>query len=174
MHQWYAVHTFTGQEDKVKTLIERMAVSQGLADQIAEIFIPEEEEISSSAGRKRVIKRKVFPGYIFVNLDLTEDSQRLIQNVNGVTGFMGVTGEPVPLPREEVNSLLNIREKPEEITTSAYGVNELVRIIGGPFADFSGKIEEVNTNRETVRVMINIFGRDTPVELKFTEVEREE
>jgi len=174
MHQWYAVHTFTGQEDKVKIIIERLAASKGLAEAFDDIFVPVEEEISSSGGKKRTIRRKLFPGYVFIHMDLNDDTQRLVQSANGVTGFMGAGGDPAPLSRDEVKNLLNIREKPEEVTTSAYGVGEVVRIIGGPFADFTGKIEEVNTNRETVRVMINIFGRDTPVELKFTEVEREE
>lgn len=172
--QWYAVHTFTGQEDKVKTLIMRLAAAQGLGDRFVEVFIPIEEEVSSVGGKKRVLKRKLFPGYVFINMDLTDDTQRLVQNAAGVTGFMGAGGDPAPLSRDEVKNLLNIREKPEEVTTAAWGAGEMVRIISGPFAEFTGRIEEVNLNRETVRVMINIFGRDTPVELKFTEVEREE
>ncbi len=172
--QWYAVHTFTGQEDKVKTLIERLAGAQGIAHKFVDIFVPIEEEVSSVAGKKRVIKRKLFPGYVFICMDLDDDTQRLVQGAAGVTGFMGAGGDPAPLSREEVKNLLNIREKPEEVATSAYDIGETVRIISGPFAEFAGRIEEVNLNRETVRVMINIFGRDTPVELKFTEVEREE
>ncbi|NUQ00348.1 MAG: transcription termination/antitermination factor NusG [Armatimonadetes bacterium] len=173
-HQWYAVHTFTGQEDKVKVLIERLASSKGLADRFADIFVPIEEEVSSVGGKKRVIKRKLFPGYVFICMDLNDDTQRLVQGAAGVTGFMGAGDEPSPLNADEVRNLLNIREKPEEVQTSAYNVGEVVRIISGPFAEFAGRIEDVNLNRETVRVMINIFGRDTPVELRFTEVEREE
>lgn len=172
--QWYAVHTFTGQEDKVKTLIQRLAAARGIGDRFADIFVPVEEEVSSVGGKKRVVKRKLFPGYVFICMDLDDDTQRLVQNAAGVTGFMGAGGDPAPLSRDEVNNLLNIREKPEEVATSAYNIGEVVRIVSGPFAEFTGRIEEVNLNRETVRVMINIFGRDTPVELKFTEVEREE
>ncbi len=173
-HRWYAVHTFTGQEDKVRVMIERLAASQGLADRFGDVFIPVEEEVSSVAGKKRTIKRKLFPGYIFVQMDLNDDTQRLVQSANGVTGFMGAGGDPAPLTLDEERNLLNIREKPEEVQSSAYGVDDTVRIVSGPFAEFAGKIVDVNLNRETVRVMINIFGRDTPVELKFTEVEREE
>ncbi|MCC7492136.1 MAG: transcription termination/antitermination factor NusG [Fimbriimonadaceae bacterium] len=171
---WYAVHTFTGQEDKVSRLIERAAVTQAIHERIREIYVPVEEEVSSVGGKKRTIKRKLFPGYIFIHMDLSEDIQRLVKNTNGVTGFMGADGEPSPLEQQEVSSLLRIREEPEEVQTSAYGQGDRVRIVGGPFAEFSGRIEEVNLNKETVRVMISIFGRDTPVELKFTEVEREE
>lgn len=172
--QWYAVHTFTGQEDKVRTIIQRLAGSHGMTERFADIFVPVEEEVSSVGGKKRVIKRKLFPGYVFICMDLNDDTQRLVQSAAGVTGFMGAGGEPAPLSREEVRNLLNIREKPEEVQTSGYGVGEVVRIVSGPFAEFMGRIEDVNLNRDTVRVMINIFGRDTPVELKFTEVEREE
>ena len=171
---WYAVHTFTGQEDKVKVLIERLSTSQGIRERFADIFVPVEEEVSSVGGKKRVIKRKLFPGYVFICMDLNDDAQRLVKSAAGVTGFMGAGGDPAPLSPDEVRSLLNIREKPEEVATSAYNVGEVVRIVSGPFAEFAGRIEEINLNRETVRVMINIFGRDTPVELKFTEVEREE
>lgn len=173
-HQWYAVHTFTGQENKVKTLIERMAAATGIDTEFSDIFVPTEEEVTSVGGRKRTIKRKLFPGYIFVCMELTADSQRLVQGTAGVTGFMGAGGDPAPLSVDEVRNLLHIRAKPEEVTTAAWSEGEVVRIISGPFAEFSGRIEDVNLARETVRVMINIFGRDTPVELKFTEVEREE
>ena len=173
-HRWFAVHTFTGQENKVAILIERMSAAQGIADSFSEIFIPIEEEITSIGGRKRVIKRKLFPGYIFVHMDLNDASQRLVQNTAGVTGFMGAGGDPAPLSSEEEQNLLHIRAKPEEVATAGWSEGEVVRIISGPFAEFTGRIDEVNLSRETVRVMINIFGRDTPVELKFTEVEREE
>ena len=173
-HQWYALHTLTGQEKKVKTMIERQAAFRGLSDHVIDIFVPEEEEVSSSGGRKKVIKRKLFPGYIFVCMDLSDDTRHLIQGTSGVTGFMGAGGEPAPLSTEEVTNLLRIRTKPEEVKTAAWTEGEVVRIISGPFAEFAGRIEEVNLNRDTVRVMINIFGRDTPVELKFIEVEREE
>ncbi len=173
-HQWYALHTLTGQENKVKTIIERVSDAHGMRDYFSDIFVPVEEEVSSAGGRKKVVKRKLFPGYIFVCMDLTPESRHLVQSAHGVTGFMGAGGEPAPLSAEEVRNLLNIRAKPEEVKTAAWSEGELVRIISGPFAEFSGRIQEVNLNKETVRVMINIFGRDTPVELRFTEVEREE
>ncbi|MBI2303024.1 MAG: transcription termination/antitermination factor NusG [Armatimonadetes bacterium] len=173
-HRWFAVHTFTGQENKVAILIERMSEAQGIRESFSDFLIPTEDEVTSVSGRKRVIKRKLFPGYIFVRMDLNDSSQRLVQNTAGVTGFMGAGGDPAPLSSEEEQSLLRIRAKPEEVTTSGWSENEVVRIISGPFAEFTGRIDEVNLSRETVRVMINIFGRDTPVELKFTEVEREE
>lgn len=173
-HQWFAVHTFTGQENKVSTLIQRMSKAQGMGDSFSDIFIPTEEEVSSVGGRKRVIRRKLFPGYVFVCMELNDDTQRLVQGTAGVTGFMGAGGDPAPLSPEEVRNLLHIRAKPEEVQVSRWNEGEVVRITSGPFAEFTGRIEEVNLNRETVRVMINIFGRDTPVELKFTEVEREE
>ncbi|MBI5832711.1 MAG: transcription termination/antitermination factor NusG [Armatimonadetes bacterium] len=171
-HQWYALHTFTGHEKKVKSMIERLALAAGLEGDFTDIFVPEEEEVSSAGGKKRIIKRKLFPGYIFVCMEINEDTRNVIRRAAGQNTF--ASGDPTPLSGEEVRNLLKIREQPEDVQTSAYSEGEVVRIVSGPFAEFAGRIVEVNLNRETVKVMINIFGRDTPVELKFTEVEREE
>jgi transcriptional antiterminator NusG len=171
-HQWYALHTFTGHEKKVKSMIERLAGAAGLLEDFTDIFVPEEEEVSSVGGKKRVIKRKLFPGYIFVCMEINEGTRNVIRRAAGQNAF--AAGDPPPLSTEEVRNLLKIREEPDEVQTSAYAAGEVVRIISGPFSEFAGRIVEVNLNRETVKVMISIFGRDTPVELKFTEVEREE
>jgi transcriptional antiterminator NusG len=171
-HEWYALHVFTGHEKKVKSMVERLADAAGLAEDFTEIYLPEEEEVSSVGGKKRVIKRKLFPGYIFVCMSINEGTRNIIRRAAGQNAF--AAGDPPPLSNEEVRNLLHIRDKPEEVQTSAYSEGERVRIVSGPFAEFTGRIDEVNLNKETVRVMINIFGRDTPVELRFTEVEREE
>lgn len=171
-HEWYALHTFTGHEKKVKAMILRLAEADGLADEFTEIYVPEEEEVSSVGGKKRIIKRKLYPGYVFVKFAITDATRDVVRRAAGQNTF--AAGDPPPLSDDEVRDLLRIREQPEEVQTSAYGEGEIVRIVAGPFAEFTGRIVEVNLQRESVKVMINIFGRDTPVELKFTEVEREE
>lgn len=169
--RWYALHIFTGQEKRIKTMIERLAKAQGVEHEIVDVFLPEEEEVSSAGGKKKVVKRKLFPGYVFVQMDLNDTTRAILQRAAGQHVFS--SGDPSPLSVEEVRNLLKIREPDEKVTTSAYSDGETVRIINGPFAEFVGRIDEVNLARETVRVMVSIFGRDTPVELSFTDIERE-
>jgi len=169
---WYAVYTHTGQENKVKTNIERMVETADLRDKVFRVVVPIEEETRFVGGKKRTVKKKVFPGYVFVEMAMDDRVWYLLRNTSGVTGFVGSDGEPIPLPSNEVESILaalgeeRLRPKP------AWEVGEVVRILAGPFADFSGRIEKLDPNREKATVVISIFSRDTPVEIDFSHIEK--
>lgn len=169
---WYAVHTYSGHENKVKTNIERRAESLRLKDKINRILVPTEEETRTRNGRRSTIKRKVFPGYVLIEMELDDTTWYLVKNTIGVTGFVSSGNKPVPLQQHEVQNILDslagegIRTRPE------WKKGEVIRVTTGPFADFNGTIEEVNTDKQKIKVLISIFGRDTPVELDFNQIER--
>ena len=172
MKAWYAVHTYSGHENKVKTNIERRAESLGLRDRIARILVPVEEETRTRAGRRSTIKRKVFPGYVLIEMELDDQTWYLVKNTIGVTGFISSGNKPVPLQEREVQNILEAMESGGKQLTPAWQKGEVIRVTSGPFADFNGTIEEVNTDKQKVKVLISIFGRDTPVELDFNQIER--
>lgn len=170
---WYAVHTIAGHENKVREVLTRRAQVVGLWDyDIFEILIPTEKEQSTRAGKRVVVDKKLFPGYILIRMNLTDDLFKLIKSTSGVTGFLQSGSRPVPLEDREVQRILNNLEASKEQPKVAYNKNDIIRVIEGPFSDYTGKIEEVNGEREKLKVLINIFGRETPVELDFTQVER--
>jgi transcriptional antiterminator NusG len=169
---WYAVHTYSGHENKVKTNIERRAESLGLKDKISRILVPVEEELRNRGGRRTTIKRKVFPGYVLIEMDLNDQTWYLVKNTIGVTGFVSSGQKPVPLQQSEVANILESLEDGASRPRPTWQRGEVVRVTAGPFADFSGSIEEVNTDKEKIKVLISIFGRDTPVELDFNQIER--
>lgn len=170
---WYAVHTFAGHENKVKRLIERRAQVEGLWDRkLFQILIPTEQEIRMRAGKKTEVQKNVFPGYILVEMSLDDDTWALIKTTSGVTGFVSSGDKPVPLSEREVRDILDGLVAQKARPRVAWKKGDNVRVTEGPFADFQGKIDEVDTDREKLRVLINIFGRDTPVELEFTHVEK--
>ncbi len=169
---WYAVHTYSGHEIKVKTNIERRAESLRLKDKIGRILVPTEEETRSRNGKRTTIKRKVFPGYVLIEMDLNDQTWYLVKNTIGVTGFVSSGAKPVPLQDKEVRELLDQLESGNVHTIPQWQKNEVIRVAIGPFADFNGTIEEVNTEKQKVKVLISIFGRDTPVELDFNQIER--
>jgi len=170
---WYAVHTYSGHENKVKTTIERRAESMGLKDKIFRIIVPTEQEIRTRDGKKQEVQRKVFPGYVLVEMILDDDTWYLVKSTTGVTGFVTSGNKPVPLQDSEIQEILQRLESPDRRPKVPWQKDDVVRITSGPFTDFIGKIEEVNPQKETVKVLISIFGRDTPVELEFTQVERQ-
>ncbi len=169
---WYAVHTYSGHENKVKTNIERRAESLGLKQQIARILVPVEEETRNRNGRRTTIKRKVFPGYVLIEMELSDQTWYLVKNTIGVTGFVSSGQKPVPLQDSEVRGILDSLEEGGRKPRHTWARGEVVRVTSGPFADFNGSIEEVNADKEKVKVLISIFGRDTPVELDFNQIER--
>jgi transcriptional antiterminator NusG len=171
MKSWYAVHTYSGHENKVKTNIERRADSLGLKDKISRIVVPVEEETRNRNGRRATIKRKVFPGYVLIEMELSDQTWYLVKNTIGVTGFVSSGNKPVPLQQHEVQNILDALEQKTPLAPK-WSKGDVIRVTTGPFADFNGSIEEVNQDKQKVKVLISIFGRDTPVELDFNQIER--
>lgn len=170
---WYAVHTIAGHENKVKDVLTRRAQVEGLWQRdIYDILIPTEREMTTRGGKRYEVDRKVFPGYILVQMSLTDDTFKLVKSTSGVTGFVQSGNKPVPLEEYEVRRIMTNLETSKEAPKVSWNKGDAIRVIEGPFADFAGKIEEVNADREKLKVLINIFGRDTPVELEFTQVEK--
>ena len=171
---WYAVHTYSGHEMKVKMTIEKRAETMGLRQKLFRILVPTDTETRNRGGKKTEYKRKVFPGYVLIDMILDDDTWYLIKSTTGVTGFVSSGNKPVPLQDKEVRDILdaldpnNAASRPKKI----WEKNQVVRVNSGPFADFTGKIEEVNDQKEKVKVMISLFGRDTPVELDFNQIEK--
>ncbi|MEZ8221857.1 transcription antitermination protein nusG [Candidatus Fervidibacteria bacterium JGI MDM2 JNZ-1-D12] len=177
--RWYAVHVITGQEEKVKQLLERRAKALGLEEKLGRIVIPKERDIQSR--RTGSIERRIFPGYILVEMVLDEETWHLVRRTPGVTGFVGVqegkvdkSGVPLiqPLRDHEVDSILRMMGEEMVRPRPIWHKGEMVRIKSGPFLDTIGRIEEVNSQRQTLVVMVNLLGRETPVEVDFSQVER--
>jgi transcriptional antiterminator NusG len=174
--RWYVVHTQSGYEKKVKQNLEARISSMNMEERIHEVVIPMEDVIEFRNGKKVVVQKKVFPGYLLVRCDLDDDSWYVIRNTPGVTGFVGQGAKPSPLPRRDVESFLQVKsgEEQEQIRSRKprleYDVGETVRVREGPFADFSGEIVEINEDQLKLKVLVNIFGRETPVELEFSQV----
>ena len=170
---WFAVHTIAGHENKVKEVLTRRAQVEGYWGlDIYEILIPTEKELQTRNGKRYEMDRKVFPGYILVQMQMTDDTYKLVKSTSGVTGFVQSGNKPVPLEEYEVRRIMTNLEASKEAPKVSWQKGDAIRVVEGPFSDFSGKIEEVNADKETLKVLINIFGRDTPVELAFTQVEK--
>ncbi len=171
---WYIVHTYSGFENKVKEALEQRIQAYGLQDDVGEILIPTEDIVEKRAGREVKSARKFFPGYILVEMNMTDNAWHVVKNTPKVTGFVGAGSKPTPLSREEVEQiLLQVRtaaEKPKPKYTFDRG--DQVRINEGPFSGFNGMVDEVNTDKNTLKVMVTIFGRATPVELDYLQVEK--
>lgn len=174
MKNWYIVHTQTGLEAKVKTSLENKIASQGLGDLITQVIIPMEQISEIRAGKKRISQRKFFPGYILVEMELNEKTYFIIKRTPGVTGFIGLGKKPTPLPQEEVDNILKRSEETQAkpIPKTAFEKNEQVRVTEGPFVNFNGTIEEVHPEKGKLKVSVSIFGRATPVELEYWQVEK--
>lgn len=170
--QWYVIHTYSGYENKVKANLEWRVESMGMEDKIFRVLVPTEEEIAFKDGKKCIVKKKVFPGYVLVEMVMSDDSWYVVRNTPGVTGFVGSGSKPIALEREEVKAILKQMGFDEGRPRVALNVGDAIRVISGPFANFDGEIEEVNIERGKVRVVISMFGRDTPIELDFEQVEK--
>ncbi len=174
--QWYVIHSYAGYENKVKSNLESRIASMNMEERIFEAVIPMEDVIEFKNGKKQVVSKKVFPGYLMVRMDLDDDSWYVVRNTPGVTGFVGLGARPTPLSRREVESILQV--KADDVEGAAkksrprleYEEGESVRVKEGPFADFSGTIAEINEDQLKLKVLVNIFGRETPVELDFAQV----
>ena len=169
---WYVVHCYSGYEKKVRHNLEQRIETMGMKEKIFDVVVPTEEEIEVREGKRRTVERRVFPGYILVNMILTEESWYVVRNTPGVTGFVGMGNQPIPLRPEEVAHIVKRMEADAPRIKVTFRLGERVRIVDGPFNDFRGTVSEIDMERAKVRVMVNFFGRETPVELDFLQVEK--
>ena len=168
---WYVVHTYSGYENKVKTNLEKRVESMSMQDKIFRVVVPMEEELEIKDGKKKITKRKVFPGYVMVEMIMSDDSWYVVRNTPGVTGFVGSGSKPTPLQPNEVRVILRQMGIDEPRPKIEFSVGQSIRVVGGPFSGFIGVIEEINMDRGKLRVLVSMFGRDTPVELDFGQAE---
>lgn len=169
---WYVIHCYSGYENKVRHNLEQRIETMGMKDKIFDVVIPTQEEIEVKDGKRRSVERHIFPGYVLVNMQLTEESWYVVRNTPGVTGFVGMGNTPTPLRPEEVAQIIKRMEADAPTVKVTYKVGERVRIIDGPFNDFRGVVSEIDMERTKVRVNVSFFGRETPVELDFLQVEK--
>lgn len=170
--RWYVIHTYSGYENKVKTNLEKRIKTMEKEDKIFRVLVPEEEEVVVKDGKKKVVKRKIYPGYVMVEMIMSEDSWYVVRNTPGVTGFVGPANRPVPLREEEVREILLKAGVEEPKPRVDYEPGEPVKVVAGPFRDFTGVVQEIHPDKGKVRVLVSMFGRETPVELDFAQVEK--
>lgn len=166
--RWYVAHTYSGYENKVKDTLEKAVENRGMQHLVQEVVVPMEEQIEIKGDKKKTTLKKVFPGYVLIKMILTEESWYIVRNVRGVTGFVGAGGKPVPLTDEEIRSM-GFEKLPVNIN---YEVGDTVQIASGPLEGFVGVVEEINMEKEKVRVLVSMFGRETPVELEFSQIQK--
>ena len=169
---WYVIHCYSGYENKVRHNLEQRIETMGMKDMIFDVVIPTQEEIEVKDGKRKTVERHIFPGYVLVNMALSEESWYVVRNTPGVTGFVGMGNDPTPLRPEEVQQILRRMEAEAPHVKVSFKVGERVRIVDGPFNDFRGIVSEIDMERTKVRVMVSFFGRETPVELDFLQVEK--
>jgi len=169
---WYVIHCYSGYENKVRHNLEQRIETMGMKDKIFDVLIPMQEEVEVKDGKRRTVERHIFPGYVLVKLALTEESWYVVRNTPGVTGFVGMGNNPTPLRKEELDAIVKRTEAESPTVKVTFKVGERVRIVDGPFNDFRGVVSEIDMERTKVRVMVSFFGRETPVELDFLQVEK--
>lgn len=169
---WYVIHCYSGYENKVRHNLEQRIESMGMRGQIFDVVVPTEEEIEVKDGKRRTVERRVFPGYLLVQMVMSEESWYVVRNTPGVTGFVGMGNTPTPLRPEEVSQILKRMEAEAPKIKVTFKMGQKVRIVDGPFNDFIGTVDAIDMDRAKVRVMVSFFGRETPVELDFLQVEK--
>ena len=169
---WYVIHTYSGYENKVKANLEKRVESMNIGDKIFRVLVPMEDEIEIKNGKKKVSKRKVFPGYVLVEMEMTDVSWYVVRNTPGVTGFVGSGSKPIPLLESEVAAILQQMGLEKVRTKLDVNIGQSVRVNSGPFKDFIGVVQEILEDKQKVKVTVSMFGRDTPVELEFGQVEK--
>lgn len=169
---WYVIHCYSGYENKVRHNLEQRIETMGMKDKVFDVVVPTEEEIEVRDGKRRTVERHIFPGYVLVNMILSEESWFVVRNTPGVTGFVGMGNLPTPLRPEEVSQIVKRMEAESPTVKVTFKVGERIRIVDGPFNDFRGIVSEIDMERNKVRVMVSFFGRETPVELDFLQVEK--
>lgn len=170
--EWFVVHCYSGYENKVRHAIEQRIETMGMEDLIFDVIVPTEEQIEIKDGKRRTVERRVFPGYILVQMIMNEESWFVVRNTPGVTGFVGMGNTPTPLTEVEVAQIMQRMEADAPVINVTYKPGQKVRIIDGPFNDIIGTVDEIDMDRAKVRVMVSFFGRETPVELDFLQVEK--
>ena len=170
--KWYVIHTYSGHENKVAVTLKQRAEAAGFTDRIFKMFIPQQQKIVVSEGKKRSVDEKLFPGYLMVQMLSDDDSWYIVRSTPGVTGFVGMGSTPTPLPETEVRTLMKFAKIETPKFEAKFSVGDSVKITEGPFRDFLGKVDEVNDEQGKVKVLVSVFGRETPVELDFTQVSR--
>ena len=169
---WYVIHTYSGYENKVKMNLEKRVESMNMEEKIFRVLVPMEDEIEFKNGKQKVIKRKVYPGYVLVEMEMTDDSWYVVRNTPGVTGFVGTGTKPIPLLDEEVVKILQQMGMDEVHTKIDFEINQSVQVIAGPFKEFVGVVREILADKGKLRVEVSMFGRETPVELEFAQVQK--
>ena len=172
MFRWYAINTYSGHENKVKHNLEHRVVSLSQQKNVRQVVIPTEQISEMKDGQKVQTERRTMPGYVLVNMDMNEDAWGLVKNTPGVTGFVGAQNKPVPLNQGEVDRLLNRETAERPRTRAQFSIGESVKVVSGPLSDFSGEISEINEDAAKLKVLVSIFGRETPVEVGFDQVKK--
>jgi transcriptional antiterminator NusG len=170
--EWFVIHTYSGYENKVKTNLEHRIESMGVRDKIFQVVIPTEEEIEIKDGQRRTVQKKVFPGYVLVEMLMSDDSWYVVRNTPGVTGFVGMGNKPTPLQDTEVKQILRQMKTEAPKVKVSFSKGERVKVVDGPFTDFIGVVDDISPEKGKVRVLVSFFGRETPVELDFLQVSR--
>ncbi|RJR28058.1 transcription termination/antitermination factor NusG [candidate division WWE3 bacterium] len=170
--KWYVVHTYSGHENKVAATLKQRAEIGGFTDRIFKMFIPQQQKIVVTEGKKRSTEEKLFPGYLMVQMIMDDDAWYVVRSTPGVTGFVGMGSAPTPLPESEVKTLMKFAKMEAPKFEAKFSVGDSVKISDGPFRDFLGKVDEVNEEQGKVKVLVSVFGRETPVELDFTQISR--
>ena len=170
--KWFVIHTYSGYENKVKANLEKRVASMNMQDKIFRILVPMEDEIEIKDGKRRVSQKKIFPGYVLVEMILTDDSWYVVRNTPGVTSFVGSGNKPIPLQQSEVQAIMRQMGLEEAHPRIDLDIGESVRVIAGPFENFIGTVEEIYPEKSKLKVLVSMFGRETPAELDFTQVEK--
>jgi len=169
---WFAIHTYSGYEERVKKNLEQRVKFMDSRDEVTQVLIPTEEEVEIRGGQRRTVAKKILPGYILIEMVMTDESWSIVRNTPGVTGFVGSGGKPVPLPDEEVDKILKQMRSETPKVRIGFRQGQSVRVTDGPFTDFVGIVDEIGTEKGKVKVLLSLFGRETPVELDFLQVEK--
>lgn len=169
---WFVIHTYSGYENKVKMNLEKRVESMNMEEKIFRVLVPMEDEIEFKAGKQKITKRKVYPGYVLVEMEMTDDSWYVVRNTPGVTGFVGTGTKPIPLLDKEVVKILQQMGMDEVHTRVDFEIDQSVQVIAGPFKDFVGVVREILVDKGKLRVEVSMFGRETPVELEFAQVQK--
>ncbi len=170
--KWYVVHTYAGYENRVKANLEKRVASMEMEEKIFRVLVPVEKEITSKGGEKKTVMRKFFPGYVLVEMIMDDDAWNVVRNTPGVTGFVGPGSKPIPLDEEEIKHIMKQMGVTEAKPKIGLELKQPVRVIDGPFKNFEGTVEEINPEKGKLKVLVSMFGRETPVELEFYQVEK--